>query len=62
MGLPLVVLFVRGLDICGQAIKGVWGMSWHQKAKKGVEVCDKPGVVDKRAMIPGFLNEHVLNT
>ena len=54
--------FVRGLDICGQAIKGVWGMSWHQKAKKGVEVCDKPGVVDKRAMIPGFLNEHILNT
>ena len=18
-----------GLDICGQAIKGIWGMSWH---------------------------------
>lgn len=20
---------LRGLDICGQATKGVWGMSWH---------------------------------
>ena len=56
------VLSLRGLDICGQAIKSIWGMSWHQKAKKGVEVCDNLGVVDKRAMIPRSLNEHTLNT
>jgi len=30
----------------------VWGMSWHQKAKKGVEGCDKHGEVVKRALIP----------
>ena len=23
----------RGSEQCGQASKGVWGMSWHQKAK-----------------------------
>lgn len=48
--------FGRGLDKCGQATKGAWGMSRHQKAKKGVEVCEKPGGVDKRTLIPGFLN------
>ena len=47
---------MRELDICGQANKGIWGMSWHRKAMKGVEVCDKPGVVDKRTLIPGFPN------
>jgi len=31
-------------------------MSWRQEAKKGVEVCEKPGEADKQAMIPGFLN------
>ena len=41
---------------CGQATKGVWGMSWHQEAMKGVEVCEKPGGVDKQVMIPGFPN------
>ena len=44
------------LDSCGQATKGTWGMSWRQKPKKGVEDCDKPGVVVKRALIPGFPN------
>ena len=44
------------LDSCGQAIKGTWGMSWRQEPKKGVEDCDKPGVVVKRALIPGFPN------
>jgi len=34
----------------------VWGMSWRQKPMKGVEDCDKPGVVVKRALIPGFPN------
>jgi len=30
----------------------VWGMSWRQKAMKGVEGCDKHGEVVKRALIP----------
>jgi hypothetical protein len=37
-------------------------MSWCQEALKGVEVCDMPGGVDKRAVIPGSLNPRVLNT
>lgn len=36
-------------------------MSWHQKAKKGVEVCEKPGEADKQALIPGFPNPATLN-
>jgi len=47
---------VRDLDTCGQATKGARGMSWYQKAMKGVEVCEKPGGVDKRALILGCLN------
>jgi len=31
-------------------------MSWHQEATKGVEVCEKPGEVDKQTMIPGYPN------
>ena len=50
------------LDSCGQATKGAWGMSWRQEALKGVEDCDKPGGVVKRALIPGFLNRRALNT
>ena len=46
----------RALDLSGQATKGTWGMSWHRKAMKGVEVCEKPGGVDKRALILGFPN------
>jgi hypothetical protein len=53
-GLILVVSRVR--DFGGQSIKGTRGMSWRQEAKKGVEVCEKPGEADKQAMIPGFLN------
>ena len=49
-------LVVGGLDPCGQATKGTWGMSWRQKALKGVENCDKPGVAVKRALIPRFPN------
>jgi hypothetical protein len=30
-------------------------MSWHQEAMKGVEVCDKPGGVDKQVMIPALI-------
>ena len=52
----------RALDKCGQVMKGAWGMSWHQEAMKGVEVCDKLGGADKQVMIPGFLNWHVVNT
>ena len=50
------------LDSCGQASKGAWGMSWRQEALKGVEDCEKPGVVVKRALIPGSLNRHTLNS
>ena len=52
----------RALDSCGQAGKGAWGMSWRQEAWKGVEDCDKPGGVVKRALIPGSLNRHALNS
>ena len=51
----------RGVDQCGQATKGVWGMPWRQEAKKGVEDCDKPGGVVKRALIPGCPNQRVMN-
>lgn len=51
----------RVVDFCGQATKGVWGMSWRQKAMKGVEVCDNPGGIDKRVVIPGYPNERTLN-
>ena len=50
-----------GQDQCGQATKGVWGMSWRQEAKKGVEDCDKPGGMVKRVLIPGCPNERVVN-
>jgi len=43
---------ILAVDQCGQTRKGVWGMSWHQKAMKGVEGCDKHGEVVKRALIP----------
>ena len=45
-----------GREQCGQATKGMWGMSWHQKAMKGVEDCEKPGGAVKRALIPGYPN------
>jgi hypothetical protein len=51
-----VIAFARALNICGQAIKGTRGMSWHQKAMKGVEDCDKLGEIVKRVLIPRFLN------
>ena len=51
----------RGQDQCGQATKGVWGMSRRQQAMKGVEDCDKPGEVVKRALIPGYPNYRALN-
>ncbi len=61
-GLPEAARAARVLNSCGQATKGAWGMSWRQEALKGVEVCEKPGGVDKRALILGFLNWRTLNT
>ena len=52
---------VGGQDQCGQATKGMWGMSWRQEAMKGVEDCEKPGGAVKRALRPGSLNNRVLN-
>lgn len=49
-------------DHFGQIHKGVWGMSWRQKAMKGVEGCEKPGEAVKQALIPGFPNYCTLNT
>ena len=51
----------QGVDQCGQATKGVWGMPWRQEAMKGVEDCDKPGGLVKRELIPGSLNYPRLN-
>lgn len=53
---------VRAVNHCGQVIKGVWGMSWRQKAMKGVEGCEKLGGVVKRTLIPRFPNYGMLNT
>ena len=50
-----------GQEQCGQATKGMWGMSWRQEAMKGVEDCEKPGVAVNRALIPGFPNDRALN-
>ena len=51
----------RARGQCGQATKGVWGMSWRQEATKGAEDCDKSGGAVKRALIPEFPNHHALN-
>ena len=50
-----------GCDQCGQATKGMWGMSWRQEAMKGVADCDNPGGVVKRTLIPGSPNYRTLN-
>ena len=51
----------RALDICGQATKGAWGMSWRQKTMTGVEDCEKSGVVVKQTLIPEYPNQPALN-
>jgi hypothetical protein len=51
----------RGVNLRGQVTKGVRGMSWRRKAMKGVEGCEKPGGAVKRALIPGFPNDRILN-
>ena len=48
-------------DICDQARKGAWGMSWYQKILKGVEDCDMSGEVVKQTLIPEFPNRRELN-
>jgi hypothetical protein len=52
---------MRGQDQCGQATKGMWGMSRRQQAMKGVEDCDKPGETVKQVLMPGFPNRCTLN-
>ena len=49
------------VDQCGQIHKGVWGMSWRQKAMKGVEGCEKSGGAVKQALIPESLNYCMMN-
>ena len=39
-----------------QDAKGTRWMPWHQEPKKDVGICDKPGGVDNRALIPGCPN------
>ena len=45
------------IDKYGQALKGVWWMSWHREAKKDVVACDKLREAGKRALIRRFPNE-----
>ena len=56
----MAVLSVRpmvgGRGQCGQATKGVWGMSGRQEAMKGVEDCDNLGGAVNRALRPRSLN------
>ena len=51
----------QGVDQCGQATKGVWGMPRRQQAMKGVEDCDKLGGLVKRELIPRSLNHLHVN-
>ena len=51
----------QGVDQCGQATKGVWGMPRRQQAMKGVEDCDKLGGLVKRELIPRSLNQLSVN-
>ena len=52
---------VGGRGQCGQATKGVWGMSGRQEAMKGVEDCDNLGGAVNRALRPRSLNYYILN-
>src|SRR5436305_2338127 len=47
---------VTVIDKCGQALKGVWWMSWHREAKKDVVACDKLREAGNQASIRRFLN------
>jgi hypothetical protein len=48
---------VTVIDKCGQALKGVWWMSWHREAKKDVVACDMLREAGKRALIRRSPNE-----
>ena len=39
-----------------QVFKGTRWMPWHQEPKKDVGICEKPGGVDNRTLIPGCPN------
>ena len=41
---------------CVEVFKGARWMPWHQEPMKDVGICDKPGGVDNRTLIPGFPN------
>lgn len=53
--------WIRVQNQCGQATKGVWGMSRRWKMMKGVEDCEKPGEAVKQALIPGCPNRPTVN-
>ena len=44
------------LIFCGQVFKSKRWMPWHLEPKKDVGICDKPGGVDNRTVIPGCPN------
>lgn len=52
----LCAVFRELSDFCGQVFKGTRWMPWHQEPKKDVGICDKPGGVDNRTLIPGCPN------
>ncbi len=53
---PGLVFSICFLIFCGQVFKGTRWMPWHQEPKKDVGICDKPGGVDNRTVIPGCPN------
>ncbi len=47
----------RALCVWGcEVFKGVRWMPWHREPMKDVGICDKPGGVDNRTVIPGCPN------
>lgn len=51
-----LVFSICFLILSGQVFKGTRWMPWHQEPKKDVGICDKPGGVDNRTLIPGCPN------
>ena len=47
---------VTVIDKCGQALKGVWWMSWHREATKDAAACENLRGAGKRASIRRSLN------
>ena len=52
LGKPLSAV----IDKCGQTLKGVRWMSWHQEAMKDAAACEKLRGAGKQALIRRFLN------